>query len=169
MSNGHRSGSRMAKHWHSIPRSIFAFTGSSTQVGGSLALDGPWTAIRMLAEFAVHFTAGTTIVAGDKAVLGIGIGVVSTDAVAAGAGSLPDPLTEADYPWLYWTEFIMGAIVATPEQTGGGVGFRQTLDIRSQRKLKPRESLVVVGEYVDVSGAPPVDVDFSQVRVLVAT
>ena len=168
MSNGHRGAARMQKHWHFIPRSNIALTGSSTAIGGSLALDGPWTVIRMLGHFTSFFTAGGTVVAGDKAFIGIGIGVVSSDAVSAGAGSVPDPSGEPDYPWLYWTEFTLDAIVVSPEQTGGVGSVTKDFDIRSMRKLKPRESLIVVAEYVDLSGAPLVDVSFSATRVLVA-
>jgi len=159
----------MAKHWHQLGRSGLNFTANSVQVGGSLGLDGPWTALRMLGQFTGFFTAGGTIVAGDAAAIAIGIGVVSTDAAALGATAVPDPAGSAVYPWLFWAEFVLAAIVATPEQTGRQGYYERDFDVRSMRKLKPRESLIVVVEYVDIQGTPPVTVDVAQTRVLVAT
>ncbi len=163
-------GQRMPKHWHFIPGANLAFTGNATGVGGSLALDGPWTVIRMLGEYLIHFTGGSTIVIGDKATFALGIGVVSSDAVAAGAASLPDPAGEPEYPWLFWTSHELAAIEADALQRGGELGvIRRSFDIRSMRKLKPRESLVFVAQYVDVAGTPFIDVAIAQTRVLVAT
>ncbi len=171
MSNGrHGRGQRMPKHWHFIASAIDNFTANGAMLGGSLALDGPWTVLRMLGEYLIHFSQGGTIVVGDTATIGVGIGVVSTDAVAAGAGSMPDPNTEAEYPWLYWAQHFVVALTANPAQVQDGVGVvRRSFDIRSMRKLKPRESLVVVLDYFDNGGAPPVTVEFATTRVLVAT
>ncbi len=170
MSNGHRGGRRMAKHWHAISRANFALTATGTSAGNSLALTGPWTVLRMLADYIINFTAGSTIVADDQAVISLGIGVVSSDAFAAGAGSLPDPGGEPEYPWLYWAQFNLNAIEATPEQVTNDVGaIRRSIDIHSMRKLKPRESLVWVVEYGDIQGAPPVHIMLGTTRVLVAT
>ena len=161
-------GPRMPKHWHSIPSISLAFTSSSTLQGGSLALDGPWTVIRMLGSYLIAPTAGGTFVAGDAADIVVGIGVVSSDAFAAGAGSMPDPAGEPEYPWLYWkdTQFsLLGAPAGDEALSTARVEF----DIRSMRKIKPRESLAVVAQYADRSGNPPYTVRFGRTRVLVAT
>ncbi len=163
-------GQRMAKHWHFIGPVLLPFTGSATIGGAALALDGPWTVIRMLGEYLITFLPGGTIVAGDNAAIAVAIGVVSSDAFAAGSASLPDPLGEPEYPWLYWAHHTFSAIEATPEQNTTDVGsLRRSFDIRSMRKLKPRESLFTVAQYADGSGAPPMNVHIDTTRVLVAT
>ena len=108
-------------------------------------------------------------VAADAASIGVGIGVVSSDAVSAGASALPDPNGEADYPWLYWAQhdFFFGSTATDPASLASSL--RRPFDIKSMRKLKPRESLVAVIQYSDISGAPPLHVEFTQTRVLVAT
>ncbi len=104
----------MPKHWHSIGPVNLALTSTSTAIGGSLALDGPWTVLRMLGEFLLNFDPEGTIAINDKATITLAVGVVSTDAAAAGAGSVPDPNVEPDYPWLYWSEHFLVALEATP-------------------------------------------------------
>ncbi len=173
MSNGHRGfqrSTRMARHWHSIPSSGMAHTASGTLIGGSLALDGPFTVVRMLGHFIVVPLPGGTFVALDSALISLAIGVVSSDAVAAGAGSVPDPTGEPDYPWLYWAEkFFLLPSSSDDANSGEGSRWEVAFDIRSQRKMKPRESLVVVSEYTDSTGAPPMNIKMAQTRVLVLT
>jgi len=97
--------------------------------------------------------------------------VVSSDAFAAGGGSLPDPgTTDPDYPWLYWAahDFVFNS-AALDQQLGEGVSLRRSFDIRSMRKIKPRETLAVVVEYTDTIGAPPLTFSMAPTRVLVAT
>ena len=95
-------GRRMAKHWHVIAGVSLSFTVDVTGLGGGLALDGPWTAIRMLGEYTIGPDAAPA--AGDQCTIGVGIGVVSSDAFAVGSTAMPDPVGEPEYPWLYWAE-----------------------------------------------------------------
>ena len=162
-------GARMPKHWHGIAGSLADLTAAGTSIGGLLAADGtPFTVIRMIGEFLISPTNGGAFTAGDAVLITLGLGVVSTDAVAAGAGSMPDPGAEPEFLWLYWTEvpvFIFDGTVAESESMATR---RVTFDVRSRRKLKPRESLVCVLEYTDLSGAPPITVIVAGTRVLVA-
>ncbi len=162
-------GQRMAKHWHFIPSVSQSLTANGTALGGGLALDGPWTVIRMLGDLMIAATPGGTFVSADEARVAVAIGVISSDAFAAGAASVPDPSAEPDYPWLYFRELgflFAGASPAGDELTAH---VRINLDIRSMRKLKPRETLAFVMQYVDVNGAPPMTIQQSIIRVLVAT
>jgi len=160
-------GPRMAKHWHFIPGSSIGFTASSIFISGSLALDGPWTVLRMLGEYIITPTSAPA--AGDNVTLAFGIGVVSSDAVGAGSASMPDPIAEPDYPWLYWSEHDFSFATTSADPAGEGGSLRQPFDIKSMRKLKPRESLVFVVEYANVVGNPPLTASISATRVLVAT
>ncbi len=160
-----RGGPRLAKQWDSIPSIVIAFTATATQLGGSLAATASQTILRMMGEYTITPTAAPT--AGDIAIVGVGIGVVSTDAFAAGAGSVPDPTAEADYPWLYWAAHPIGrAVDASVDPANETSLLRHAFDVKSMRKMKPRESLILVADYVDLVGAPPLTLVVAQTRVL---
>jgi len=167
MPNRH-GGVRKNKQWSSIPGVQLNLTSAGTSGAASLPFTSPFTVMRMLGGFMVGPTNGGAFSAGDAMTLAFAIGVVSTDAVAAGAGSLPDPAGEPDFPWLYWKEATIFLQTATPAPGLGAHVERVSFDIRSMRKLKPRESLASIVQYVDISGVPPVNVQINQTRVLLA-
>ena len=77
----------------------------------------------------------------DLQLAGLGVGIVSDEAVAAGA--LPDPLLEASEPvtgWLWRSLFIVNEAVA-------GTAFlrRVELDLRSQRKMMYGTPQLLIG------------------------
>ena len=161
-------GPRMQKHWHEIKGATILFTVSTTQVMDSLALSGPWTALRMIGEYIISPTSLPTAL--DAVTVGIGIGVVSTDAVVVGGSAMPDPTGEPDYPWLYWADHDFYFIDNSLETVGSPVGqLRQRFDVKSMRKIKPRESLAFVAQYSDIVGAPPMRLSTAATRILVAT
>jgi len=80
----------------------------------------------------------------------IGIGLVSDQAFAAGAGSIPGPFTDSDWSgWLYWAPFQylwevttdIGRAVIGPNQGGGA-----EIDSKAMRKVQANETLVVMVE-----------------------
>ena len=158
-------GPRMAKHWHVIPGLSQSMTGNGVFLGGNLGLDGPWTCIRMLGEYIIGVDAAPT--AQDAVSIGVAIGVASTDALIIGATAIPSPISEPQFPWLRWAvhDFFFND---TSLADGNARSIRVPFDSRSMRKLKPREALFVVAEYADTAGAPPMQIEHSQVRVLVA-
>ncbi len=165
MADNRFRGPRMQKHWHSIGPGSIGFTANATFLAGSLNLDGPFTVIRMLGEYIVGVDAAPT--AQDAARISVGIGVVSVDATVVGSTAMPDPGGEPDYPWLYWAEhplFFVDTSLAGEETRS----LRRSFDIRSMRKMKPREALAMVIEYQDIAGTPPIQVVSAQTRVLVA-
>ncbi len=168
MSNGHRAtGHRMPKEWAGMPGIELNFTADATQLGGSIAFATPATVLRMIGEYLVSPTDGGGFVNGDRADITVAIGVVSTDAFDAAA--TPDPASEPEYPWLYWADHPVFIPDSTPAERDDVVGsVRRTFDIRSMRKLKPRESLCWVVQYGDLTGTPPLTVGIGQTRVLLA-
>ena len=161
-------GPRLQKAWTQLLGQTTAFTADATSIiAGTFTPGEPGTILRMLGEYIIGPTSAP--VAGDGVVVGIGIGIVSADAAAAGSASMPDPGGEPDFPWLYWMRhpfFYAGTSV----QNGSGQDtVRKFFDSRSMRKIKPRESLVMVAEYGNLAGTPPLEVTVGGIRVLFGT
>ncbi len=152
------------KSWSAVPGLSANISADSTFLAsGFLSFLVPATILRVRGAVQAGFrTSGLTIA--DEASIVFGLGIFSTDAVVAGAGSLPDPSQEPDYPWMWYGEIILMAPVAdfTPPLTVQ----RLEVDTKAMRKVKPGESLVVV---VQTQGAVAVDVSFGDIRVLVGT
>ncbi len=165
MARSHGGGSRLGKQWNFMLGQSNALTVDATVIAaGSIGFSTSQTILRMLGEYIITPTSATTAL--DSALVVIGIGIVSTDAFGAGAGSMPDPAAEPDYPWMYWAShqfFYLGTAAAGNDSES----IRRFFDIRSMRKVTPRQSLVVVAQYVDNAGAPPLNLNFGQTRVLV--
>ncbi len=156
---------RKDKGWSFYAGGNIAFTVNNTiAAGGSFATTESITVMRLLGEYIIVPTSAPS--AGDMARISIGIGKLSDDAVAA--STLPEPDDEGNFPWLYFAShpFFFGTTSADPSSAGASVRVR--FDIKSMRKLKARESLVTVLQYVDVAGAPPLTVHSGVTRVLVA-
>ena len=160
---------RQAKQWDALPGIEFAMTADGTFSGPVFAFSAPFTVLRMLGEYTIAPTA--VVVAGERCEVAVAIGVVSTDAATLGATALPDPISEPDFPWLYWAMHplhwgaaVSGTAGEGPQGVAGSV--RKSFDIRSMRKMKPRESLVLVAQYGDLGGTPPVTTIVMPTRVL---
>ncbi len=156
-------GRPSVKQWQSMSGLSAQIGAAATVGGGILGFAQAATIIRMIGGYGVAVRA--TPVAGDISSVTVAIGVVSSDAAAVGASALPDPLGEPEYPWLYHRDhslfFADGSI--DPHSALGS--FRTEFDIRSMRKIKPRESLVAVIQ-VASSGDPPLQFEMDLTRVL---
>ena len=165
MSNFPRS-QRMSKRWAFMQGSSSDLTGDGTTLGGSLGFGEARTVLRMLGEYLIVPTSAPA--AFDSVTISIGIAVVSLDAAAAGAASLPDPGGDPQYPWLHWAQYDF-FMPSTGVIFDLGWGVRVPFDSRTMRKVKPSESLVFVIEYANNAGNPPMHVEQAAVRVLLAT
>ena len=169
MANSRRGGPRQAKIWQFITGSSLALTATGTFGGGKIDVTDSRTVLRMIGNILIHRTG--TVTAADKVRISLGIGVVSTDAATLGASALPDPGGEPEYPWLYWAEYDFGFPAGLATSGAGSTDsvagvVRDHYDIRSMRRMKPRESLVFVVEYTDEAGTPAMDIELSKTRVL---
>jgi len=155
------------KEWVNIPGSTLQLTANGTSVFASgLNLAASSTLVRCRGEMIINRDTGT-IVAGDECRIALGLGIVSTDAFAAGAGSLPDPEDQPEYPWLWWQSIPFFFQNATAGEFLGPEGsVRRVIDTKAMRKVKSGQSLVMIAQYVDVTGAPPMNLSMGQVRVL---
>ena len=170
MANGRRSGGRQMKHWHGSTNSVVNFTADATGILATFsAPTDPYTILRTLGQVIVVPTGSGTFVAADLATVTCGLGIVSSDALAAGAGSLPDPAVEPEYDWLWWHP-TFAAFEGSADAPGQEIGMTERInfDTRAMRKVKPRQALVMVAQYQDSNGAPPLTVSAS-FRVLSGT
>ncbi len=160
---------RKTKHWQAIPSINLDLTADATVLGGSVAVaQDSETVMRMLGEYIIAPT--TSPVAQDEAFVTMAIGVVSTDAFAAGAASVPDPSPEPEYQWLYWADhpfFYNSTTIdgATAEAAGT---IRVSFDVKTRRIIRPRQSLCWIVQYTDLAGTPPLTVGIGTTRVLFA-
>ena len=162
---------RMPKRWMGMAATVQAMTTDATfALGGLAQLDVPFTVLRIIGEYTLGSTANITAL--ESAQVGVGIGVVSVDAFALGGTAMPDPLDEPEYPWLYWgAHTLYYPATASPLSPTGDprMSVRVPLDVRSMRKIKPQETLVVAVQYKDVVGAPGLRYQDAGFRTLVAT
>ncbi len=160
-----KGGARLTKQWSSTSFASNGFSGNGTALLGQLGFTEAQTILRMLGE--INIMATTAPAAFDACSIALGIGLVSTDAASLGSTAMPDPADEPDFPWLFWKSVGMRWNSTTIQDTDGSGYLRIPYDIRSMRKVKPRESLVIVAQYDDRGGNPPVNVTSEITRVLV--
>ena len=172
MAHARSNSPRMRKHWDGVVGAAFDFAGGSTQVlqqlGGTGGVNDAFTVLRILGEYTILPTA--PLVQGDEGELCYAIGVISSDAATAGGGSVPDPIDEPAYPWLYWMSHPLASNGALEESALASMSVRARIDVKSMRKLKPSESLVSIAQYANVAsgGNPPLTIVVGGLRVLVA-
>ncbi len=160
-----RGGRRTIKHWEAFLGLRDFFTANETSATGALTFVEGETILRMIGEYTIGPTSAPSV--GDDCSVTVGIAVISADAfAAAGAAGLPDPSAEPEYPWLYWTAHPFFFNVAGLGQGTNNESVRRFFDVRSMRKVKPREVVCGIVEYTDVVGAPPMTFSMGPTRVL---
>ncbi len=159
---GSARGMRQRKHWHGLGATSANFTANATAILGGFSFADPATILRTIGSVVV--VPGAAVVALDLAEVVFGLALVSTDAFTAGAGSMPDPFSEPEFDWLWWKTVYY----ANGRGGDGAPDEARYVDVESKamRKLKPGETLVMIGQYVDIVGTPALDVDVN-VRFLV--
>ncbi len=157
-------GEKKVKAWSAMPSSRQDFTVAVVIAPVSLGFTAPSSVIRMLGEYVVYPTASIT--ANDAAKVTVGIGKVSTDAFSAGGAGIPDPAGDPSYSWLYWAAHMFSFAGTDPEAAAANYSVRRSFDIRSMRKVKNRDAIVVVAEYVSIIGAPPLSLSVASTRML---
>ena len=158
------------KSWDLLLGVQFSTAVDSTFLGGALGFLEPATILRMIVQPALYLLDATRQV-GDGIVITTAIGIISSDAFAAGAGSVPDPAVEAEYPWLFWKSITLHAEEANGDQAAGASVYREvdSINVKSMRKIKPREILAWIIQTTSAAGAPATVLRVPSVRVLVGT
>jgi len=161
---------KRAKAWANMGESGFteAFSANGTQIiGGTVGqtFESRSTILRCRGHGIIQANGA---VAGDQAVLTLGLGLVDLDAFNAGDGSMPDPADDERFGWLWFGSFpvFTGTPLTDVSQVGGAV--RYEIDTKAMRVTRLNQVLVLIGQYVDVTGTPPVEVVQGIIRVLSA-
>ena len=107
--------------------------------------------------------------AGDEMTCTFGLGIFSSDAFALGATAMPEPSSDAVYPWLWWAQMHLHAEITGGTEAWGLTQQILQVDSKAMRRVKPSQTLGWVVQFADAAGAPATDVVFGQVRVLVGS
>ena len=143
-----------------------ATTGAITTAGffqELVAINISTTLYRLRGEVLAHLT--TSVAANAVKALGIGIKVVSQDAVSSGAGAMAKPLANLSADWIWHGFILLTRNTTTETESAGLVSQRLTIDSKAMRRMKPNQSLVLVIDPVNLAGSETAEVSFG-VRAL---
>ena len=134
-------------------------TSAKTFLGSSVTFGEKTTIIRQRGMLTAILR--TTNGAGAGFHCGLGVGVISADALAVGVTAVPGPLTDMGWPWLIHRIFDVNSVTATVADGANAVGcfLRLEIDSKAMRKVGPNEAIVAVLESVE-SGTEVMDVLF---------
>ncbi len=155
----------MAKQWSDMNAVSQSLTANATVIasGGNVA-NISLTFIRMIGEYIICPTSAP--VAGDNVNVTLGICIVSNDAFISGAGAMPDPADEPEFPWLYLMTHPLFFPDTSLVSGAANASVRHSFDIRSKRKVKAQQTLATIAQYVNIAGNPPLTLSFANCRVL---
>ncbi len=153
------------KSWDAMPSVSAQLTADGSTAVAGLAFTSPATILRCRGSLLYSLDESQQV--NDKMKVGLGLGIISSDAFTA--STLPDPSGEAEYPWLWWHEVQLGSDLAVGINNLGQNVARIDLDTKAMRKIKPGQTLTLVTQYVDLTGTPVLDQQQGQIRVLIGT
>ena len=137
--------SRRATDWGFGPDADSVVVTSSTKTlwTTALTIGAPYTLIRLRGHFELILTVSSAIGAGFAGA--IGMTLVSNDAFAAGAGSIPGPVTDSNWDgWFYHQFFNLHATTATVADAVNNMVVRKEIDSKAMRKWTPDQTLVAM-------------------------
>jgi len=164
MARGRGSSGRMGKQWDDIAASTHILTVDTTSAGNALVTSVPATLLRTMGSYVITPTSAPAAL--DAVEITVAIGIASADAFAVGSTALPDPGTEPEYPWIYWKDHTFFFATTTADPNSAASSVRADFDVKSMRKLKPREAIFAVVQYFSIVGAPPMQVEMAGTRLL---
>ncbi len=144
-----RSGRRPDYSW-SGQSFVHAAMGTTTVATSLFTIGLASTIVRFRGRLRGYLN--TAAAADSEKLLACGLILLNADTAAAGAASMPEPLSDRDADWI-WTDFLTMATVDTTEGSGGGMQFDTiVLDNKSMRRARPSEVVVFVCQPVDLGG-----------------
>ena len=133
-------------------------TASADILSNGVNLGSGETLARIRGRFEIIMDGATA--AQDGVAGAFGIGIVSGDAFAAGAASVPKPSTDPDWSWIYHRHIILHALT-----TSSAIRESFDIDSKAMRKTKNNEVLFGMVSLVE-DGSITVDYEFNT-RILI--
>jgi len=160
-----RQTTRRASSWEEGPGQVGAQTTISSSIASItssivLALTDGLTVVRIRGRF--HAWLKTAANAAEGFSGAFGIGITTAAALAAGAGSVPTPITEQAWEgWLYWTPIQLiapiGPLTAAQTTASGMIGQLGTqimeVDTKAMRKIGEDMAIYAAIEVTEVGTA----------------
>ncbi len=143
--SGRRSGRRTDYEWLSLRGKITALdlTVNATGLGdGGLQVTGPGTFMRARGHAFLQLDAGG---ADERVLIALGLIIISNEAFAAGAGSIPAPGNDEDADWL-WHNYVGLSSLAEAAVQSDALFARVEIDSKAMRKVKPQQTLAFLAE-----------------------
>jgi len=164
------AAARRVKQWDNMGEVgvTEAFTANGTQIiaGAAQTFNAGATILRVRGSGLITMKGATD---NDKAAIALGLLLVDADAFAAGDSAMPDPADDSTRGYLWFGSWVLNSVIVTGTQVSEACAtVRFEIDTKAMRKTRATETLVMVGQYVDMAGAPPIDVMLGVMRVLTA-
>ena len=154
---------RKDKSWELLLGLGADFTADVIATGGTLTPAEKITVMRTMGQILIAPTA--SVVATDECSIAVGIGVFPTS-LSTGS-QFPAPQTDLSFPWIYREDFsfYFTAVADAGEEPRA---LRTKFDIKTRRIVSPGQRIVLLVQYVNVSGNPPMTASVGPVRMLFA-
>ena len=155
------------KTWTGIDLANSNITANGKVVGNGVSFTSQSTLLRTRGFVSASFDATQQV--GDQMAITFGLAVVSADASAAGAASVPGPSGDIEYPWLWWGAMFLQSTLASGVNAWGTSAQRLEVDSKAMRRVTSLQTLLWVAEATISSGAPVTSLTFGETRVLIGT
>ncbi len=146
MARGRRGSGRAPDYeWFAIGTKASAIdlaTGTKSLGGSALAITGPGTLVRTRGQVMLQLDAGGI---DERVLVCFGTILVTNEAFAAGAASVPGPFTDGDADWM-WHGYLSVSSGAEGAVIDSFLVDRITLDSKAMRKSKSSQTLCFVAE-----------------------
>ena len=133
-------------------------TGSALWLTGVVPAQSGLTIVRTRGEFLAYLTAASGVNNGFTGA--VGLGIVSTEAFAAGVASVPTPLSDSDWDGWLWHSFfhlmsgaIMDGTAAADTNLENTVQVRLPIDSKAMRKLPDGWTVIGVVQATEIGTA----------------
>ncbi len=144
-------------HWSRISGQALAFTAGTAAVNLVASAHIRETCIRLRGSLAAFVDGLQT--PGGMAQIGVGIAVVPE---GTGTTVVMSPLADGDAPWMYYTSFVLAyeELVTDVIDIPGISSYREVIDNKAMRILRPDQELQMVFENITLNAALTANVRF---------
>jgi len=164
-----RVAAKRSRVWIGTPTNFFQLAGGTTSFStivteAQLQNLGKPTIARCRGQLLVNMDRSAEV-AEDRALVGMGLTLVSNQAVAVGATAIPSPIANDEWPWLWYYTSSLKTPTTLTEDEQGFRWERIEVDSKSMRKAPPDHVMVFVVDVVSVAGTPDIELS-GFIRVL---